>query len=256
MTYLATQGLSVDLQILDDEASAAYKHAITFTWQAKFQLVPPDMHRHNRAELAIKTFKGHFLAVLARVYPTFPLYLWEPLPQAELTLDLLWQSALNPWISAWEFFQGPFDFTKTPLGPVGCCVLIHAKPATRCLWDFCTKEGFYIGFALDLYSCFKLVKSDTKSQVISITVEVQHAYHTIPSPSAEDKIIHGLQVMSGTLTHAPLPTCMSQMEAIANQRDLFESWHLLGPPTNGPTCILAPGCPRVDILHPPRVAIP
>jgi hypothetical protein len=40
MTHLAAQGLSVDLQILDNKASAAYKHAITFTWQAKFQLVP------------------------------------------------------------------------------------------------------------------------------------------------------------------------------------------------------------------------
>ena len=30
MTRLATQGLSVDLQILDNQASAAYKHAITF----------------------------------------------------------------------------------------------------------------------------------------------------------------------------------------------------------------------------------
>jgi hypothetical protein len=45
MTCLAARGLSVDLQILDNEASAAFKQAITFTWQAKFQLVPPDMHR-------------------------------------------------------------------------------------------------------------------------------------------------------------------------------------------------------------------
>jgi hypothetical protein len=36
MTHLAARGLSVDLQILDNKASAAYKQAITFTWQAKF----------------------------------------------------------------------------------------------------------------------------------------------------------------------------------------------------------------------------
>ena len=45
MTRLAARGLSVDLQILDNEASSAYKQAITFTWRAQFQLVPPDMHR-------------------------------------------------------------------------------------------------------------------------------------------------------------------------------------------------------------------
>jgi hypothetical protein len=114
MTRLAARGLSVDLQILDNEASAAYKDAITFKWNATFQLVPPDMHRRNRAERAIRTFKDHFLAILAGVDAAFPPYLWDLLlPQAELTLNLLRQSTLNPRISAWEFFQGPFDFNKS-----------------------------------------------------------------------------------------------------------------------------------------------
>jgi hypothetical protein len=155
MTRLAAQGLSVHLKILDNEASAAYKHAITFTWQAKFQLVPLDMHCRNHAEQAIRTFKAHFLSILAGVDPTFPPYLWDLLlPQAELTLNLLRQFALNPRISVWEYFQGPFDFNKTALDPIGCHVLIHAKPATRSSWDFRAKEGFYIGPALDSYCCF------------------------------------------------------------------------------------------------------
>ena len=137
MTRLTSQGLAVDLQILDNEASAAYKRTITDTWKCKFQLVPPDMHRRNRAERAIRTFKDHFIAILAGVDDNFPLYLWDLLlPQAELTLNLLRQSTSNPRILAWEFFQGPFDFNKTPLGPVGCRVLIHAKPVTRRSWDF------------------------------------------------------------------------------------------------------------------------
>jgi hypothetical protein len=132
MTCLAAQGLSVDLQILDNEASAAYKQAITFTWRAKFQLVPPDMHHRNRAECAIRTFKNHFLSILAGVDAAVPPYLWDLLlPQAELSINLLRQATLNPRILAWELFQGPFDFNKTLLGPVGCWVLIHAKPATR-----------------------------------------------------------------------------------------------------------------------------
>ena len=53
MTRLAAQGLSVDLQILDNKANSAYKEAITF------QLVPPDMHPRNWAEPAICTFKDH-----------------------------------------------------------------------------------------------------------------------------------------------------------------------------------------------------
>jgi hypothetical protein len=97
MTHLAAQGLSVDLQILDNKASAAYKQAITFTWQAKFQLVPPDMHHCNRAERAIRMFKNHFLSILAGINAAFPLYLWDLLlPQAELSINLLRQATLNP----------------------------------------------------------------------------------------------------------------------------------------------------------------
>jgi hypothetical protein len=207
MTCLVAHSLSVDLQILDNKVSAAYRQAIIFTWQAKFQLVPPDMHRHNSAERMIWTFKNHFLSILAGVASPFPPYLLDLLlPQAELTLNILQQAALNPWISTWEFFHGPFDFNKTPLRPVRYRVLIYAKPATWCLWDYQAKEGFYIGPPLDLYCCFKRVKNNTKSQVISDTVEFRHAYRTIPSPSAEDKIIHGLQVMSGTLKDVPPPT--------------------------------------------------
>ena len=44
MTRLAVKGLNVDLQILDNEASAAYKQVITENWKATFQLVPPDVH--------------------------------------------------------------------------------------------------------------------------------------------------------------------------------------------------------------------
>jgi hypothetical protein len=128
---LAARGLAVDLQILDNETSAAYKEVITFKWHAKFQLIPPDMHHRNQAEHAICMCKDHFLAILAGVKSAFPPYLWDLLLlQVKLTLNLLRQALLNPRISAWEFFQGLFDFNKMLLGPVGCCILIHAKPAT------------------------------------------------------------------------------------------------------------------------------
>ncbi len=163
---------------------------------------------------------------------------------------------LNPRISAWEFFHGPFDFNKTPLGPVGCRVLIHAKPVTHCLWDFRAKKGFYTGPVLDSYWCFKLVKSDTKSQVTSVRVKFCHAYRTIPTPTPADKIIHGLQVMYGTLKDAPPPTTITRVEAIANLRDLFDSWQLLGPQPTNQARIPSPGRPRVPNQELPRVATP
>jgi hypothetical protein len=248
MTHLAARGLLVDLQILNNKARAAYKEAITFKWNAKFQLFPPDMHHCNWAECAICTFKDHFLAILACINAAFPPYLLDLLlPQAELTLNLLHQAMLNPRISMWEFFQEPFDFIKTPLCPVGCCILIHAKPATRRSWDFLAKQGFCIGPALDSYRCFKLVKADTKSQVISDTIEFCHSRFSVPVPSTEDKIIHSLQVVAGAIWGAPPPTSVSQLEAVTVLQEIFESWHTLAPPSLWTNHCPAPASPRVNL---------
>ncbi len=75
MTCLSARGLLLDLQIIDNKASAAYKEAITFKWDSKFQLVPLDMHQQNQAERAICTFKDHFLAILAGIDSAYPPYL-------------------------------------------------------------------------------------------------------------------------------------------------------------------------------------
>ena len=105
MPRLQAHGLDVDLQILDNEVSAAYKQKITTEWDVKLQLVPPDMHRRNAVERAIRTWKAHFLPILAGVAPDFPRHLWDLLiPQAELALNLLRQATLNLHISAWEYF--------------------------------------------------------------------------------------------------------------------------------------------------------
>jgi hypothetical protein len=139
----------------------------------------------------------------------------------------------------WEFFQEPFDFNKLPLGLVGCCILIHAKPATRQSWDFRAKQGFYIGPALDSYCCFKLVKSNTKSQIILDTVEFCHSYLSIPVPSAKDKIIHSLQVVAGIIRGAPPPTSVSQLElSLLSRKPLSLGAHLIPHPYVQPTAWL------------------
>ena len=154
-----------------------------------------------------------------------------------------------------EYFQGPFDFNKMPLGPVGCRVLIHAKPVTRRSWDFQAKQGFYIGPALNSYRCFKLVNADTKSQCISNTVEFHHKYLAIPAPTSEDRIIQGLQQVAGALTKAPPPTSISQVDAIAILWDIFESWHLLAPPNLRPSAGPSQGLSRVHSHIAPRGAV-
>jgi hypothetical protein len=120
MHRLKKQGLTVDMQFMDNKVSEKFLHNITEVWKCKFQKVPPDMHQRNKAEQAICTFKAHFITILACVNQSFPRNRWDLLlPQAEIKISLLRQSRLHPNISAWEHFNGPFNFNATPLGPPG-----------------------------------------------------------------------------------------------------------------------------------------
>ena len=76
MRRISENKLTVYLQILDNEASADYKRAITKKWNASYQLVPPNTHRINAAECTICTFKAHLLSILVGVAPDFPRNLW------------------------------------------------------------------------------------------------------------------------------------------------------------------------------------
>ena len=102
MQRLSDHKLTVDLQILDNEASTEYKRFIKNKWHINYQLVPPNTHRSNAAEQAICTFKAYFISILAGVYPDFPRNLWGLLlPQTEVTLNLFRQATIDPSRSSW-----------------------------------------------------------------------------------------------------------------------------------------------------------
>ena len=52
------------------------------------------------------------MAILAGVDPDFPKYMWDNLlKQTYLTINLLRQATINPRISAWVYYNGPFDYS-------------------------------------------------------------------------------------------------------------------------------------------------
>ena len=124
--------------------------SLSRTWRST--LWPLDLRRGNITERAIRTFKAHFLSILAGVSDSLPNFLWDQLlPQTELTLNLLLYSTLSPDMSAWEHFNGPFNFDATPISPIGFPVIIHNNPGTCLSWDFRGRQGFNIGPALQHY---------------------------------------------------------------------------------------------------------
>ena len=180
---LTRNGHTTKTFIMDNECSSDMKNALK-KYSLNYQLVPPDMHRRNAAERAIRTFKNHFLSALATCNKHFPIQEWDLLiPQAVLTLNLLRNARINPQLSSHAFLFGVHDFNKHPLAPFGTKVMIHNKSNHRGSWEYRATEGWYVGPSTEHYRCFKCYKPLTKEVVISDTVQLIE--ENIPLPVAK-----------------------------------------------------------------------
>jgi hypothetical protein len=128
LTRMQRQGINPKHQVLDNQASEAYKDAIR-ALDMTYQLVPPGDHRCNMAEKAIQTFKDHFIGVLSGCAATVPIHLWfQLLPQIKRQLLLLRQSRLHPNLSAYVHAYEQHDYNKHPFVPIGMEAMVHDKP--------------------------------------------------------------------------------------------------------------------------------
>ncbi len=141
IAVLQTRGYCPTLNVMDNKCSTVVEQYIS-SEKINVQLVPTHNHRANAAEQAFATFKEHFIAVLATVDQLCPLQLWDEfLPQVELMLNMLRFSHRNPKISANQEVYGAFDFSKTPLAPLGI----------RASWAPHATDGYYVGPAPNQY---------------------------------------------------------------------------------------------------------
>lgn len=198
--------LKPDIHIMDNECSNDIKQAFK-QHNITYQLVPPHMHRRNAAERAIRTFKNHFIAGLATCDPEFPLRAWDLLlPQAQLTLNLLRTSRINPALSAHQILFGNYNFNATPIAPPGTKVLVHEKPDQRASFAPHGITGWYVGPAPEHYRCYKVyIPSTNKTR---ITDTVQFFPHATPFPATNattylqqtaSDMLHILQQTNGNI---------------------------------------------------------
>ncbi len=210
------------MHILDNEASAAFKAEIRKN--CELQLVPPDTHRRNLAERAIQTFKSHFISVLAGVDPTFPMSLWDRLlPQTVLTLNLQRQAHASPTTSAYEYINGPFDYNKMPLAPLGCKVQIHESTNRRKTWDPRALNGWYLGTSSEHYRCHIIFCQKTRSERISDTVFFQHRYITQPTVTPEDQIVKAVVDLTAALKQRANTQGKAEMESLQRLCDIINN---------------------------------
>ena len=189
---LKHRGVAPNFYVLDNECSDDLKQTMT-NEHVEWQRATPYMHRTNKAERAIRTFKNHFVAGLSTVHPEFPITEWDRLvPQAEMTLNMLRNSRMNPKLSAYAYLFGQFDFRRKPMAPPGTLVAVHVKPDKRASWAPHSRKGFYIGPALEHYRNFTCFMPDTRKEITSDTCDLFAHIDEIPQIGHEDYVQQAL----------------------------------------------------------------
>ena len=197
---LKRAGVQPKKHVLDNEVSDSMKDMIRDDYHMTLELVPPGCHRRNAAEVAIRNFKAHFLSILAGTGPNFPLQLWDRLlPQAEITLNLLRQANANPKLSAYAYLNGPFDYNKMPLAPMGCQVQIHEKADAQGSWAYHSVDGWYLFTSPEHYRTHNCHVKETKGERLSDTVKFQHKNITNPTVTHADKLVNAIATCINTV---------------------------------------------------------
>ena len=93
------------------------------------------------------------------------------LPQAEMTLNMLKPSRLNPRLSAYAQLSGAFDYNTTPLPSPGTKKIVYETPSSRESWATHGIEGWYVGPAMEHYRNFGCCIPTTGSERIAEAVE-------------------------------------------------------------------------------------
>ena len=178
---LASKGFKPKLHIMDNQCSKAVVKQIKAAG-VNIQLVPPDEHKVNAAERAIQTWKDHWTAGMGTLDPNCPMQLWcQFIDQAQLTLNLLRTSRINPKLSAYAVLYGQFNFNKTPLAPVGTKALVFLDPGTRNSWQNHADDAFYVGPAMKHYRNYRVFIPETRSYRITNTLKLYPAHCKMPA---------------------------------------------------------------------------
>jgi hypothetical protein len=142
--------------------------------------VEPHNHRVNAAERAIQTSKDTTIAALATTDSNFPLQLWDWLMlQVQDRLNMMRALRINPVILAHEALNGPYDWNRYRLAPLGFKAVVYEDGDTRGSWASRGVDAWYLGPSQDYYRCDFYYIPEMRAYWISGSSELfpQHCQH-------------------------------------------------------------------------------
>jgi len=198
ITRLQEAGERVTEVVIDNvvgEPMAAYleRHGKTVN------IVPPYVHRSNKAEAAIDMVRCVLVAMLAGADPDFRREDWDLMTgQAELILNLL--RAGRDGKSAYEtLYKKKYDWIEHPMGIFGCRVEAWVPKAARTTLGAKTRKAFYIAPALNHYRCVKVICPGTKEMLITDNVVWFPSVVAVPGKSRLMEMTEALDNFQRTL---------------------------------------------------------
>ena len=111
-----------------------------------YQSVLPHCHRDNLSEHAIQVFNNHLKTGLVRTdQDTSTVESNRHISQAEIKLNLLIATRVNPKLSIYAYIFGTLDFKDIPMAPPSTKVMAHLKPGQRLTWEIHGEQGYTTG---------------------------------------------------------------------------------------------------------------
>ena len=198
--FFSDRGLHGDWFCSDNATSKATKDWFAYH-NVTVQLVPPHNHRANVAERMIQVFKDHFVSCLSGVDISFPMKHWNKLLEhAEIALNLLRRSAIDPSKSAWEVvYRRAYDINAHPLMPPGILAMVHESVDTRPSFGARAQRAWYVGPAPQHYRCYKFITETGSRAIISDTAEWFPIDVVLPGATATEQLNEALRDVTTAL---------------------------------------------------------
>ena len=134
------------------------------------------------------------MSIIAVVATYFPMHQWERLlPQARLTLNILWKSNTTPTLSAYSAMFRPFDYNRIPLGPMGYAVLIYENSNARTSWDNHSVYIWYLYMSPEHYRAHVCRVKNTNADQLLDTVVFKQKNITKPKITHADRLVKAIR---------------------------------------------------------------
>ena len=128
-----------------------------------YQLALQGNHQVVGVERAISIFKNCFVAIRSGTDPVFSQKgLTHLIHQAEVILNMLRPSRINPCISVYTQVHGIFHFNCTPLAPADCKIIIHDQTDEQPSWSDHGSWGHYVGQVMKYFQKYNVLMDATK----------------------------------------------------------------------------------------------